>query len=110
MAFQVGLENQGEFAVARAQGEIDLATVELLDLAVESALSEGVKKLVIDLTEVTFLDSTGVRSLLSTDERVRALGGELTIVVAGGPVSRTLSVTAVDKILRIVDGLPEGES
>ena len=95
--------------MVRARGEIDLATADLLDLAIDSALSEGVSSLSIDLSEVTFIDSTGVRSLMVCQQKVADAGLEMTVVVPPGPVARTLSVTGVDSLLTLVDPGTEGD-
>lgn len=107
MAFQVAVENYNGKALLRAQGEIDLATVDLLDMAVANALQDGLSHVVIDMSEVSFMDSTGIRSLLTNSERVNEAGGKMSIVLSGGPVARTLSVTGVDSLLSIYDSVSE---
>jgi anti-anti-sigma factor len=105
MAFHVAVETYNGKSLLRASGEIDLATVEQLDMAVSQVLEEGHHEIVIDLTGVSFMDSSGIRSLLHNSERINEAGGKLGIVLSGGPVARTLSVTGVDGILRIYDTL-----
>jgi anti-anti-sigma factor len=107
MAFQVAVENHNGKGLLRAQGEIDLATVELLDMAVDNALKDGLKEVVVDMTKVSFMDSTGIRSLLTNAERINEAGGKMAIVLSGGPVARTLSVTGVDALLSIYDSIAE---
>lgn len=107
MAFQVAIENYKGKGVLRAQGEIDLATVELLDTAVSDALKDGLNEVVIDMTKVSFMDSTGIRSLLTNAERITEAGGKMAVVLSGGPVARTLSVTGVDALLSIYDSIAE---
>jgi anti-anti-sigma factor len=107
MAFQVAVEKYKGKGLLRAQGEIDLATVELLDTAVSDALKDGLNEVVIDMTKVSFMDSTGIRSLLTNAERINEAGGKMAIVLSGGPVARTLSVTGVDALLSIYDSIAE---
>ena len=107
MAFQVTVENYNGQSVLRAIGEVDLATVDLLDLAVGNVLEEGFTQVVVDLTQVSFMDSTGIRSLLANSQRLSDAGGKMAIVLSGGPVARTLSVTGVDSLLTIYDTLGE---
>ncbi|MGH8924727.1 MAG: STAS domain-containing protein [Acidimicrobiia bacterium] len=107
MAFQVASENYNGRALLRASGEIDLATVDLLDMAVGNALQQGLNQVVIDMTEVSFMDSTGIRSLLTNSERINEAGGKMSIVLSGGPVARTLAVTGVDALLSIYDSISE---
>jgi anti-anti-sigma factor len=53
------------------------------------------------------MDSTGIRSLLTNSEQVSEAGGTMSIVLSGGPVARTLSVTGVDSLLSIYDSVSE---
>lgn len=105
MTFQVETENQGNAAVITARGELDLATVEILENEVERILGEGFNRLVIDLTEVTFMDSTGMRLLLVTAQRFDAAQGSLAVVLAGGPVERALAITGIDRMLMMYDSV-----
>ncbi len=86
-----------------ATGELDLATVEMLEAAVESAISAGFNRMVIDLTAVSFMDSTGMRALLVTSQRLEGENGTLGVVLSGGPVARALAVTGVDRLLKLFD-------
>lgn len=88
-----------------ATGELDLATVEILEAAVDTALNEGFNRVVIDLTAVSFMDSTGMRALLVTSQRLAEENGTLGVVLSGGPVARALGVTGVDRLLKLFDTL-----
>lgn len=84
-----------------ATGEIDLATVGKLESAIEAVLHEGTKRLVIDLNDVSFLDSTGLRILLAAHAKLEELGGSLAVVVAGGPVQRLLDITGIGSTMNV---------
>ncbi len=84
-----------------ATGEIDLASVGLLEAEIDESLASGVDLLVIDLMGVTFLDSTGLRSLLSTHTKLNESGGRLALVVTGGPVMRLFDVTGIESALNL---------
>src|SRR5215207_3437353 len=74
-------------------GELDLATVPLLDIAIADAVAQG-GPITIDLSRMTFIDSTGVRSILKA---VKALSSGCIILhgVHGG-IQRILEITGVD--------------
>jgi anti-sigma B factor antagonist len=88
-----------------ATGEIDLASVGLLETEINASLERGVDLLVIDLIGVTFLDSTGLRTLLSTHTKFDERGGRLALVVSGGPVMRLFDVTGIESELNIYPSL-----
>ena len=75
-------------------GEIDLATVETLMVALRPRVERG-GPVIVDLSEVTFLDSTGIRVLA---EAAAELGERGCLVIHGahGPVARVLEITQLD--------------
>jgi anti-sigma B factor antagonist len=84
-----------------ATGEIDLASVGQLESAINASLDRGVDLLIIDLVGVTFLDSTGLRSLMATHAQLETAGGRLALVAAAGPVMRLFDVTGIESALNI---------
>lgn len=85
--------------VAHVRGELDLATTPTLEEALVD-LDAG-PRLVIDLTECTFLDSSAVRFLTSTARETQAAGRTLALVVTDPGVLRVLEITAVDTMLPV---------
>lgn len=91
-----------ERAVVRVAGELDMSTAEELQTAL-AALSES-RSLVIDLSECTFLDSTGVRAIASC---VRE-GRRVSLVAVDPGIRRILEITALDTMVEVgssLDGL-----
>ncbi|MGK5550335.1 STAS domain-containing protein [Actinomadura kijaniata] len=91
----------GPLAVVLAGGEVDLgSSPELRDhlLAVLCHLGPW---LVLDLTRVTFVDSSGLAVLVDFWRRARAAGGELFLVGPSGAVARKLEVTGLDRRLAV---------
>lgn len=97
-----------DVAVIRVAGEIDLSTSERLDTELEHlmAASEG-RRLVLDLTGVGFLDSTGLRALWAARQRAQSAGSRLVLASPSEPVMRVLRVTKLDKVFQIVDSSGE---
>jgi len=79
--------------VVRVSGEVDLATVSELQQAL--AASGRARPLVVDLTECTFLDSSGMRLLLAAAAEADAAGESFAIVAGEGGVRRALDIAAV---------------
>jgi len=89
-----------EHAHARVcpRGEIDLATAGLLDAQIDELWASGWTDVVVDLREVTFLDSSGLHVLLAHHRRAAERGGRFSIIDGGGPVSRVLALTGMDAV------------
>ena len=101
------LENHGGFAVIRAGGELDLYAAPELRAAVEQALEEDCSQLVIDLAEVTFIDSTSIGVLMIGHRALSRSGGALQIVALNRNVVTTLHIVGLDRELHIRPSLDE---
>ncbi len=84
-------------------GEIDLSTVEELQDRLKDALDEHPKLVVLDLRDVSFLDSSGLRMILRLNKRQQDSGGRLVLVRGGRRVARVLEITGADSELEQVD-------
>jgi anti-sigma B factor antagonist len=91
----VGLVERGDALVLSLAGELDLADAPALRDALRGAVERAPKRLVVDLTEVTFVDSTILGALV---EARSALGGDAFALAAPGPeVRRALEVSGLDR-------------
>jgi anti-sigma B factor antagonist len=94
------VDAQGGRAVVRAAGEVDLYTAPRFAEALEQA-AEAAPRLLVDLTEVTFMDSTGLRCLLQARARAGEDTGAIALTVAeGSPVARLLDLAGVTEMFR----------
>ncbi|MFC8530385.1 STAS domain-containing protein [Nocardia sp. NPDC057227] len=92
--------------VLAVAGEVDLATAPALENAIDAILGEKPASLIIDLTEVSFLASAGMATLVAAHQRA----GESTAiaVVADGPAtSRQLKMTSLDQVFSLYATLDE---
>lgn len=85
-------------------GELDLSTVQQLEREVAKSLNGGAGLVVIDLRELAFLDSAGLRILLRLQQRVTGAGGRLVLVKGPRRVHRVFELTgAEDELLIVAD-------
>ena len=87
-----------DLGVVALSGEVDIFTAPQFKESLLELLDSGVKRLVVDLSEVTFIDSTALGVLIGGVRRVHGAGGSMTIVVTTRPVERVLSVTGLDRV------------
>jgi anti-anti-sigma factor len=95
-------ERDGGFEAALS-GEIDLSTVGELQERLQPSLDDNPKLIVLDLRQVSFLDSSGLRLILRLNKRQEESGGRLVIVRGGRRVARVFEITGVDGELEQVD-------
>jgi anti-sigma B factor antagonist len=84
-------------------GEVDLYTAPELKQELHRLVSEGATRLVIDMSETTFIDSTTLGVLLSVVKRVRPEGGTVVLVCPDRNVRRIFEITLLDRVFAIVD-------
>jgi len=89
------------------RGELDLACAALLERRLERLLDDGAERIVLEMSEVTFMDSTGLRTLLVGAERCRAAGGELLLGEVSRQVERLLEISGAAGELRRVEAEAE---
>jgi anti-sigma B factor antagonist len=87
--------------VVAVRGEIDLFTAPELKATLVGALDAGKSRLVVDLSETTFLDSTALGVLIGTVKRLRTRDGALTIVNVDQNIAKTFEITGLDQIFTI---------
>jgi anti-sigma B factor antagonist len=88
-------------------GELDIATAPRMLAALNEAIADMTAPLVVDLTEVGFMDSTGLALLMNARARVVRLGHGFAIVCPTGPIARVFEIADMVKRLRVC---PDQES
>jgi anti-sigma B factor antagonist len=103
-AFSVGRHEEEQRVVFVPRGELDLATAPEFEAAIVGALEAG-RRVVVDLRELEFMDSSGVRVLITAHAKAGEDSDRLTLVrpAPGGSVERILEIAGIDEALRMVD-------
>ncbi|MEU4381460.1 STAS domain-containing protein [Micromonospora echinofusca] len=97
-------DRDGGTTCLRLAGELDLSTAPELNAAIDRLIDAGERRLLVDLAELTFCDSTGIAAFVRGDNRVAADGGWLRLAGATGRVDRVLQVTGLAEVLRYDPG------
>ena len=103
MDLQVQTRQEGSAAVIAAVGEVDVFTAPGLDAAIEAELEAGHTQLVVDLTGVTFLDSTGLGVLVKGLKGAREAAGTLRLVVTSERIRKIFDITGLDASMPLFD-------
>ncbi len=100
--FEVTIEEHGAAVHARLGGELDISTAPRLEESLQRAEADRPALLVIDLSGLDFMDSTGLRLLISADSRSREAGRRFVLIQGNEMVQRVLRLTRLDERLEIV--------
>ncbi len=94
--FEVSVQRHGNAVRMRVAGELDLFREGVLHDAMAGVLEGGdLEQLVLDVRELQFLDSSGLRALLLCRDRTHAVDATFRLAVTDGPVTRLLAVAGV---------------
>jgi anti-sigma B factor antagonist len=93
-------------SLLRVAGEVDLETAPELSAALDAALTSSERAVVLDLAEVDFIDTSGVRALLDGRRLATERGTELTVIAPPGSAARRLlELTELIEALGVVESL-----
>jgi anti-anti-sigma factor len=93
-------ERQGTLCLVRVHGEVDLSNAHEVSAEIGILMGQDAHRLVVDLSDITYLDSAGVALLLRLAERLRARRRQLHLVVPrGSPVRRVLDFTGLPRVI-----------
>lgn len=95
-----------ETIVLAFSGVLDLETVQAAEAAFAAAEEQQPKRVVVDLSDVEFIDSTGLRLIVSADTRIRQNGRLLQIVKGPDRVHRVFRMTLMNERLAFIDHAP----
>lgn len=100
MPIQIERHEEHESTRLVVRGDIDLTTAEELEQAVLRAQSTGLTVL-LDLSSVEFMDSTGLQILLDADVRARQHGSDLVVLAGDGEAARVMALAQVTDRLHV---------
>ncbi len=101
MTLTVTYAERGEGGPTRLRlaGELDMSSAPELNAVIDRLAAAGERRLLVDLTDLTFCDSTGIAVFVRGDNRAAAEGGWLRVTGATGRVERVLKLTGLAEVL-----------
>lgn len=98
-ALAIEIDRKGDTHTIRLGGELDLDNVDRLDQALIEAEAGDAARIVLDVDELLFIDSTGLRVILRATRRAETTGNRLRLTRGKGYVADMFRLTALDKTL-----------
>jgi anti-anti-sigma factor len=94
-------DQNGAAETLYVSGELDIATASTLERTVAGTLDGQGGEFRLDVSAMTFMDSTGAQALLHVHNRVESLGRRLVIVSPTRPVRRVLEIMGLDRVIDV---------
>jgi anti-sigma B factor antagonist len=110
MAIEFSIEDRrigGETHVVAVKGEIDLFTAPDFKQRVAAPIDAGMSRVIVDLSETTFIDSSSLGVLIGAHRRLKLHGGTLAIVYANESIAKTFRITGLDGVFTLVASLQD---
>jgi anti-sigma B factor antagonist len=101
MMMQIATTPGSDRYLITVSGEVDLATSPELDVAIIAAIDSGTSSVVIDLTDVSFMDSSGLGVIVRALKRCREAENDLDLVITNERVLKVFGITGLDQVIPI---------
>jgi anti-anti-sigma factor len=86
--------------VIRPHGRLNMVSAPQLSKAVEELVSSGCARLVVDLSQTSFIDSSGLGALVASLKRARTAGGDLRLAATTPQIDTVLQLTNLNRVLQ----------
>ncbi|MEY2567082.1 MAG: anti-sigma factor antagonist [Actinomycetota bacterium] len=93
---QLEVHDDGAIATVRLIGELDISTAERVRNCFGEVFASGRRRLVVDLSQLDFIDSTGLGVMVAALKRFRSDGGEMTVADPAPRVRKVFELTRLD--------------
>ncbi len=97
------MERTGRLAVLRIKGDVDAGTVDSFRRTIDELLAAGEHRFVIDLTDVPFMDSAGLATLVQLFKRVRIGEGDVRLAGLQPDVRRVFELVRLTRVFDVYD-------
>jgi anti-anti-sigma factor len=105
MGYSIAFRTYDGLPVVALGGEIDSGACPDLEARILSAATEHSARVILDLSDVTYMESRPFGTILVASRRLDGLGGGLSLVVPEGNVRRLFHASGLDADLALFDGL-----
>lgn len=101
VSISISTSEAGQVHIVHVAGEVDVTSAAVLRDALEALIADGRRWLTLDLSRVTFMDSTALGIVVGRLKRLSRKGGTMTIAASHERVLRVFGITGLDQLLQI---------
>jgi anti-sigma B factor antagonist len=106
----IDLKSDEGTLVFKLRGSLDLATAPTVRAALSDATEKGSNNLIVDLTQLEFLDSTGLGVLIGAHRRAAEHGGSFRLIVSDGSIARLLNITGLIAVFAVYHSMDDARN
>ena len=105
MSVTIRRSEQPPWTVLSVGGELDVVGAPDFRQAVVKAVADGSRRLILDISELDFVDSFGIGAVVGALKRLRQRGGELVLVCPSSRIRRVFEICDLDRIIMFHDSI-----
>lgn len=98
---EIEVEEKEGYHIVTPRGELDVYTVPLFRKVMLKLEGDRRHDIILDLTRVTFIDSSGLGSLIEAYQKAQAVEGEIAFVIDNPRILKVMKLVDLDKVFRI---------
>jgi stage II sporulation protein AA (anti-sigma F factor antagonist) len=99
--------HENKIMILEIKGEVDAYTAQVLDKTLVDILDQGYTRIVLDVSNMRFIASAGIRTILYAYREAVQLGGEVRLTGPSDQIRRIFEIAGLFELLKITDGLQE---
>lgn len=100
--FEMTVPEVSGVPVLKVRGEIDVASAPDFHASISDIIGRGPEVVIVDMSEVSFIDSTGLGVLVSAEKETREAGKDLRLVVTQPQIMKLLELTGLDEVFTVL--------
>lgn len=101
MSLNIKQKYEDDSWIFYVEGELDVSCAKLLKDDIDSSLDENMSDLKLDMTNLTYIDSTGIGVIVGAMKKVRRSGKDIILLNAKENIKKILKITGIDQIIRM---------
>jgi len=95
------------YTILVLNGEVDVYTAPQFREAIDKVLTQGQLHLILEMSGISYIDSSGFGILLSAIKRIRPKGGTVNLIACNAAIDRVLRITKLNTVFNVVDTLDQ---
>lgn len=107
---QISRHDENGLTVLSLQGRLDHASADALQAAASTAIDEGCRALIIEMTDVDFIASVGIRALIRPSQAIAKLGGKLAVTDLKPQMRDFFKLTGLDQMFTVFDSVQQART
>ena len=104
---EIKIKKESDVSILEIEGEVDVYYSSRLEEKVKNLISEGERRVIIDMTEVSYMDSSGLGVLVGSLKNLKKSKGEMKIAGVKGEIMNVFEITRLNTFFDMYNTVPE---